>query len=228
MKWLWWVAVVGVLGLGCLPPCNASTCDGCCAEDGSCSAGTSRFECGQGAVACVRCESDELCLAATCTSKFDAGVTVDAGPVMTVDAGCRCATACCLADGSCGTDNDATACGAAKAWCAPCAAGQRCDLGQCVSASCSGCWTPEGRCMPGTTVEACGPQGSVCVGCGADHACSAGACVPTRCDADNCRFGCCQPDKTCVTTVGPLACGLNGTACVGCSAGQSCVSGFCR
>ena len=226
MKWFGWFVALSLLATGCQQECNASNCEGCCAEDGSCAAGTSRFECGEKANRCVRCANAELCLGAVCVPR-DAGTGFDAGSEP-VDGGCGCATACCLADGSCGTDNDATACGTAKRWCAPCAEGQRCENGLCVSASCNGCWTPLGQCVAGTSDDACGLAGMPCKGCLANSACRNGACVSTRCDETTCRFGCCQPDLTCVTTVGVETCGLGGDPCVACGVGQQCIGGTCQ
>lgn len=208
---------------GCPRPCDRSTCNGCCAEDGECVAGTSRTECGLGGELCQRCTTAERCAAAKCEALpvEDAGV-VDAGPPV-----CTCVTSCCLPDGSCAPNNGIDACGPSKQFCGTCSADQRCERGACVSAACLGCLDPLGLCRLGNLDTSCGTDGGVCVACGTDQACVQGACVFVRCDLANCRFGCCQPDKSCVSS-SVLTCGLGGDPCVACTGTQQCLGGTCQ
>ncbi|MFZ5441816.1 MAG: hypothetical protein ACOZQL_17565 [Myxococcota bacterium] len=222
MRWV--LFVVLMLVAGCQRPCNASTCgSGCCAEGGECVDGNTRFECGTGGAACVRCSSKERCADARCEALPVSDAGVDAGPP-----GCTCATSCCLPDGSCAPNNEPSACGPARQFCGTCAAGLRCEFGVCVSATCAGCFDGLGVCRPGSSATACGGDGGLCAACLTDQACMGGACVYTRCDSSNCRFGCCQPDLRCETSIGAAACGLNGDPCATCSAGQQCLGGGCQ
>ena len=207
---------------GCERPCNRSTCDGCCASPTECVEGTSRLECGVGGGACERCTSRERCVAAKCEALpvVDGGVR-DAGPLP-----CGCVTSCCLSDGTCGPNNDISACGAVREFCGTCLSSQRCERGTCVAAACAGCLDPLGVCRGGTQDQTCGSDGGVCVACGTDQACQGRRCAFTRCDMGNCRFGCCQPNLEC-TTSSPLACGLAGDPCAVCASAQQCLGGRC-
>lgn len=224
MRWILVTAVL-MVGVSCTAPCSPSNCDGCCASDGVCVPGTSRFECGLDGAECTRCESNQSCSSRACLTA-DAGgdAGVDRG-----DGGCDCSATCCYGDGTCAPNNEPTACGAAGSFCGACAEGERCESGLCVSSSCGGCFTPVGTCAPGNQASACGSDAGICASCLTDQACVAGACIFTRCDATNCRFGCCMPDKRCETAVGVEACGLNGSACDTCQPdGGVCVSGVCQ
>src|SRR4051812_39381357 len=98
----WWLLVFVVVCSGCQRPCDSSNCDGCCASETECVSGTTRLECGIGGEVCVRCSSAERCSMAKCEALpvMDAGVEVDAGPVV-----CNCRTSCCLPDGTCAPNN---------------------------------------------------------------------------------------------------------------------------
>jgi len=219
----WCFVLVALFLAGCQRLCSPENCDGCCTDTQECVGGTARLDCGVGGAACRSCRSSELCVAGLCEAAPVSDAGVDAGPPT-----CICTSSCCLPDGSCAPNNGIDACGPAKQFCGVCASDQRCEQGTCVSASCGGCLTPLGACQPGTTAAACGRDGDVCVACGTDQACVAGACVFTRCDANNCRFGCCQPDLRCETSIGPAACGLNGSPCATCTAAQQCIGGGCQ
>ncbi len=53
--------------------CNASTCNGCCAADGSCQSGTAQTACGTGAETCATCDATtQACMAGSC-QVIDAG-----------------------------------------------------------------------------------------------------------------------------------------------------------
>jgi hypothetical protein len=220
-------ALVALICLSCLSacppaPCTPSNCSGCCAADGVCTTGTIRVECGRGGEACVACSSKERCDDGVCVPSPPVDAGVDAGPPM-----CACLTTCCLPDGSCAPNNDPAACGPGATFCGACRSGERCELGQCTSGTCTGCFDPLGVCRRGDTDAACGMDAGVCVSCAIDQECRNQQCVFTRCDATNCRFGCCRADLSCETAPGVQACGLSGAPCVTCAMGESCVAGLC-
>jgi hypothetical protein len=47
------------------PPCSASTCSGCCTDQGQCLAGSGQTTCGRGGTACKVCSLTESCVATT-------------------------------------------------------------------------------------------------------------------------------------------------------------------
>ncbi len=216
------IVILSLALFACDPPCNPRNCFGCCQGD-MCVSGKTAEACGSKGEVCSVCGAGQECLSAMCfdVPEYDGGLP-DAGPP------CPCEGSCCMEDGGCAAGNDATACGAAKRWCAPCGEDQRCENGACVSLSCGGCFDPLGTCRAGNASDACGAAGGLCQVCGADQACESGACVYTKCDADNCRFGCCMPDKRCETAVSSSACGTEGAPCEACEAVESCVAGLCQ
>lgn len=202
--------------------CGPTNCTGCCAVDGVCSSGTARLECGSGGESCTACTGEQKCLDQRCLTEEVPDAGADGGPVV-----CNCATTCCFPDGSCAPNNDPAACGPPRQFCGTCAAGLRCELGNCVATQCAGCFDLLGVCRLGLDDTACGGDGGVCAACGIDQACMNKRCVFTRCDDSNCRFGCCRPDLSCELNPSVMACGLSGAQCVTCGAMESCVGGQC-
>lgn len=65
------LAATGACGPARLP--CAQACAGCCAEDGSCRAGTEAAACGASGAACTACGAGLECSAGACAAPFDAG-----------------------------------------------------------------------------------------------------------------------------------------------------------
>ncbi len=203
--------------------CSADSCeDGCCAQ-GACVSPTTAAQCGKGGAACVACEATlaDRCADGSCRCgggpACGAGQKCESGKCVcdpATCAGCCEGGACKLnAFPQCGVNGEACkACDATRTdrclnggcGCGPlggeCAAGQRCNGGQCV---CEGLTCPDGccadgRCVPSTFAQ-CGARGVVCVACNpalangcvsGDCRCGAGpACGPNQ----RCQGGACLP-----------------------------------
>ncbi len=135
---------------------------------------------------------------------------------------------CCDAVGQCQNGTRQTACGAAGNVCQICRSGEVCQNGACVDGEaafdrCLGisCAAPlacdrfDGICKCGgvkcLSTESCDPSTKKCVA----NACGQASCA-----------GCCEND-VCQPGVFSTRCGLNGSACKACGAGQSCQAGAC-
>lgn len=79
-----------VFGVACgsKPPCDASTCAGCCDVSGQCLGGTASAACGTGGSACVACTGAQTCGQGRCAvpgAGSDAGASdagsMDGGPL---------------------------------------------------------------------------------------------------------------------------------------------------
>ncbi|MER2563651.1 MAG: hypothetical protein ABTQ32_23175, partial [Myxococcaceae bacterium] len=79
MRWVMTGFVVGMLasaGSSCggQPPCNATTCTGCCDGTGKCQLGNSNTACGARAQACTSCGLGQTCMfGGTCSSNTGTG-----------------------------------------------------------------------------------------------------------------------------------------------------------
>ncbi|MDX2009594.1 MAG: hypothetical protein SFW67_05370 [Myxococcaceae bacterium] len=209
-----------VLMLGCPPPpCDRSSCSGCCDSAGLCLGGTSRAFCGGGGVQCQACGSGRRCLAGACVAGMDAGTgSNDAGP-------CPCRFGCCGSD-ACQPGNLPEACGVDGGACVACEAQERCDMGRCVSAPCTGCVDALGACRTGFENTACGGDGGLCAGCAPSEQCVARQCVGRTCSSMTCPSGCCLGGLC--YQASPQTCGVLGAACVTCTPTQLCMGGVCR
>jgi hypothetical protein len=70
--------LLALTGCGTRPPCNASTCEGCCDATGVCRLGSAADACGTKGGACAVCAAG--CMSGACAvSMMDAGTAVDAG-----------------------------------------------------------------------------------------------------------------------------------------------------
>jgi len=199
------------------PPCDASSCAGCCDSNGDCNPGSLRSACGLNGAACQACAKTELCTAHQCQ-------TPDAGP----DAGakiCDCG-GCCFPDGGCLGGNLPEACGLGGVACQQCGAG-RCDHGFCTSMSCGGCLDAVAACQPGTSDLACGADGGLCVGCLGSQRCVDGTCQAVGCTPASCQRGCCVTANQCLTVPTDLQCGWAGSTCAACSSSTHCTGGRC-
>jgi hypothetical protein len=85
------------------PPCNTTTCNGCCDSNGNCAGGQSQATCGTGGEQCISCGSGTTC------NKSGACVNtpVDSGPPPAcVASSCqKCGavqSTCCKSDNTCG------------------------------------------------------------------------------------------------------------------------------
>lgn len=210
-----------MLSVACPPPCDRSTCSGCCEPGGECMPGTSRSFCGRGGGACGSCPSSQRCQAGSCVALPDAG-PVDAGPQPT-----NCSTGCVAASSECQPGNLPEACGRDAGPCEMCAPmTQRCEAGRCVSAACPGCVDALGTCRTGRELVACGVDGGLCTACAPGLECRFGSCSAGGCNALSCATGCCR-NNVC-TLPSSSACGLNGSSCLTCVPPQSCLAGVCR
>lgn len=150
--------------LGDLPPCSATTCDGCC-DLGECIpwALQSVERCGNDGDSCIECPggASATCANGTCFRS-------QCGPC----AGC-CSGSICV-DGS-----SDLSCGRFGQACADCGTSARCTEGVCVTCgpqNCAGCCNFFNECVPGTSDNYnCGRNGESCTSCGFD------ACVGGRC-----------------------------------------------
>jgi hypothetical protein len=217
--WFFLVAFL-LLGSGCPPTCDRSTCTGCCDAAGECVSGTSRNFCGAGGVQCGVCATSTRCRAGACVDIPDAG-PVDAGPMLQA-----CTTGCRDSAQDCQPGNLPEACGADAGACVQCAPQQRCEFGRCTSAACRGCIEPLGACRPGNENFACGADAGLCLACTAGQTCRSGSCLVNPCSMMTCATGCCRGDL-CLPPA-QTSCGLNGAACVTCLATQTCMNGMCR
>lgn len=221
MRLLALVVVVAVGSIACPPPCDRSTCSGCCEPGGECMPGTSRGFCGRGGAMCGSCPLSQRCQAGACVSPPDAG-PVDAGPQPA-----NCSTGCLSASLECQPGNLPEACGSDAGACVMCAAmSERCEGGRCVPTACRGCLDALGVCRTGGDLLTCGSDGGLCSACAPGQQCRAGVCATQGCGLTTCATGCCRGD-VCQTPTSS-ACGLNGSACITCTSGRTCVGGVCQ
>ena len=112
--WLARVATVVALAFGCSSEdqgdgsqddCDSSNCNGCCAADGSCRAGTEREACGIAGTSCVECPELQACVSET-------------GRCSSCDAS-NC-LGCCDENGQCQPGDSISACGYQGEQCAVC------------------------------------------------------------------------------------------------------------
>jgi len=208
--------------------CNAATCpDGCCGTQGACQVGVGLTACGLAGRACQDCAA--LGFAACDLTTRDCYF----GTPQCNETTCR---GCC-SDTKCFPGTDVNGCGFGGQACVSCEASSLvCSAAQscakpCGPANCSGCCVGE-TCMPGTDPYACGQGGGQCASCapvGSTCEASEGgagrACVPPPCSGITCPLGCCDANGVCQTGGFANTCGENGTACVTCPPGTTCLEG---
>lgn len=154
---------------------------------------------------------------------------------------------CVLPTGVCVPRANTTAlnCGANGAACLACSAGQTCSDGLCTGgsgggagggggATCTGCVAPNSNgCVPLEFTDSvfCGAGGSTCRACSRTERCVNGGCAAgTGGGGGGTCLGCFEASTgTCVPPefTNRFACGNNGSVCLACGAGQSCVNGAC-
>jgi hypothetical protein len=105
--------------------CDATTCAGCCDDQGKCQAGTVTTACGGGGMLCVTCPGTQTCGGGVCK---DSPREVRCG-----SSSCR---GCCDSAGTCLAGSIASACGTAGSTCVACPGLQVCTSGVC--GGCSG------------------------------------------------------------------------------------------
>ncbi|MBI3185675.1 MAG: hypothetical protein HYZ28_26345 [Myxococcales bacterium] len=185
------------------PPCNPSTCAGCCDAKGDCQPGIITTACGRAASQCVACLELQTCQLGFCTVIGTGGGAGGGGGGS--DGGCQ-PTTCQQAAKNCGTIPEG--CGG-TAWCGDCPAGQSCGGGGTPNVCGTGSCTPKTCALLGKNC------GSVSDGCGATLDCGS-------CQAPNV----CGPDNICVTNCVPKTCGQLGATCGtppdGCGGNLSC------
>jgi hypothetical protein len=220
--------------------CNASNCDGCCDDTGSCFKGISAEACGAGGATCAVCAGGQTCAALDVASMFGGrctGGTTGGGTGGGATGGgsgndggtcgpTNCANGCCTAAGVCITNTTPSRCGAGGAACSSCMMGNTCVSGACTP--CAGCIDINtGACQGGMTNMQCGKMGGFCQACDqqAGQTCQSGTCFGgTSCNATTCQ-GCCDGNNCKVPSMYSTAqCGQGafGAACIACLAGATC------
>lgn len=209
------------LAAACPPPCDRSTCTGCCDSAGECNGGANRNACGRNGTVCQSCGASARCQSGMCVPlPADAGSTLDGGMISLCGRGCRDDAQ------DCQPGNLPEACGGDGGTCVACTSSQRCELGRCVVSTCGGCVDAIGTCQPGSDALACGRAGTVCQACAPSERCTGQVCVAIACNSNTCPSGCCSAGVCLSQSVS--ACGTGGQACVACAVGQTCRSGLCR
>jgi hypothetical protein len=215
------------------PPCNFTTCSGCCDSVGVCESGDTPASCGSNGGQCLVCPGG-VCQLGQCTF-----VGFDAGPPCNSS---TCFNGCC-AGSQCINfpDQSSGLCGSFGQFCFPCPGAANCIQGTCfVQKICpalcpAGCCDNDGGCFSGTDPLHCGPPGTLCASCNSfGDICQGGVCVPGNgpdsgvCNASTCPTGCCN-STACVApgSQSNNQCGLAGAACAACGAGGECQGGVC-
>ena len=234
-----------------LPRCNASNCDGCCDDTGSCFKGTSREACGRGGASCSVCATGQTCAKVDLMAEFGgicssgatgggggntgggggggAGGGIAGGGSGNDGGTCNptsCANGCCTMAGVCITTTTPSRCGRNGATCSSCTMGNTCVSGAC--SPCTGCIDINtGACQGGMLNTQCGKMGGFCQACdtAAGQTCQAGTCFGgTTCNASTC-MGCCDGNN-CKTpsmyTNFQCGQGAFGAACTTCLGGATC------
>jgi hypothetical protein len=214
-----------VLGLGAAvlpsscgkPPvitrCNASNCDGCCDDTGSCFKGTSPEACGATGQTCAVCAMGQNCARVDQNSEFGGrctGGTTGGGDGGTGTGGGGGGTT----GGGGGTTGGGSATGGG---------GGSTDGGTCNATTCAnGCCSATGVCITNTTPSRCGAGGAACTSCMMGNTCVSGTCTPCAGCIDI-STGACQGGMS------NTLCGKMGSFCQACDqqAGQTCQNGTC-
>lgn len=260
----------GCIG-GVCEGCDSRTCESGCCSGNSCHAVTTDT-CGLEGRACIACDrliADRCSAAGECTC----------GSNPACESGQRCSHGECVCDteicpdgccagNRCVSPTTASECGAGGATCIacdevtadtcnaagecrcgsrrPCVPGQRCRSGLCVCdvGSCSDGCCLDNNCISPSFMAACGVAGADCEACDMERSdtcdvaggcqcgdqppcsngqrCDDGACV---CDGSSC-VGCCSGD-TCLRGDDSGACGAGGGVCEACPASETCADGVC-
>ncbi|MCC6336892.1 MAG: hypothetical protein IT380_23235 [Myxococcales bacterium] len=216
-------ALVGFLvaafpACGSRPPitrCNASNCDGCCDETGSCFKGISREACGAAGASCAVCATGQTC------DKLD--------PLK--EFGGKCGT-----PGTGGGSGGGTGGGSGGGSGGGTGGGSGGGSGGggggtgggggamgCNATNCSnGCCTASGTCVTQLTPSRCGTGGAQCAPCTMGNTCVSGTCTPCA--------GCVDVSTgNCLAGNTNMSCGSQGVFCQMCDTGtgQNCTGGAC-
>lgn len=109
----------------------------------------------------------------------------------------------------------------------------RIDTSSDPCAGCNGCCLNGTACVAGNSIVACGLGGVPCKTCDAtSELCVSGICqeqTTQTCSALNCSDGCCDSSGNCQRPSNDAHCGLSGSTCKECKAGEtSCENGVCE
>jgi hypothetical protein len=190
--------------------CNASNCDGCCDDTGSCFKGTSPEACGATGQTCAVCAMGQNCARVDQNNEFGGrctGGTTGGGDAGTGGGG-----------GTTGGGGGTTGGGSATG-----GGGGSMDGGTCNATTCAnGCCSATGVCITNTTPSRCGTGGAACTSCMMGNTCVSGACTPCTGCIDI-STGACQGGMS------NMLCGKMGSFCQACdqAAGQTCQGGTC-
>lgn len=196
--------------------CNASNCDGCCDDTGSCFKGISTEACGAAGASCMVCTAGQTC------DKLD--------PLKDFGGKCNSPSTGGGAGGGTGGGNDAGTGGGSGGGSGGGTGGgtgggsgggggaMGCNATNCAT----GCCTSSGVCVTQLTPSRCGTGGAMCAPCTMGNTCVSGTCTPCAGCVDV-STGACLPGNT------NMACGTQGVFCQMCDTGtgQTCNNGAC-
>ncbi|MCA2981804.1 MAG: VCBS repeat-containing protein [Myxococcaceae bacterium] len=177
------------------PPCNASTCPGCCTQAGECLPGNDKAACGSEGLFCRVCDVADTCSAGRCDL-----VRPDAG---------ACPTGFHRCADTCASNDDVATCGAR---CSPCPGSPNgratCATGACGLSCNVGFHACGAVCADDTSANSCGSR------CGP---CSAPANATPACASRQCDFSCVNGfhrcGDACADSTSPQTCGERCSVC---------------
>lgn len=211
--------------------CTPSSCLGCCDASGACRIGSDTSACGTKGAACQNCGL-QTCVSGACFSGSTGAGSTGAGTSGGVSSGGGSA-----GGGSTGggfvTGGGLTGGGSAGG-----------GVTACNATNCPGC-CDNGQCFTGRAPNACGNTGATCQACNQAQICApagtGGVCVSgtgggsaggggagggsTACSPQSCPTGCCSNGSCRPPTT--VQCGRNGSACIQCPGGSTCLNGAC-
>ncbi|MCU0699030.1 MAG: FG-GAP-like repeat-containing protein [Myxococcaceae bacterium] len=177
------------------PPCNASTCAGCCTQTGECLAGNDKAACGREGLFCRACDEADTCSNGRCDL-----VRPDAG---------ACPTGFHRCGDTCASNDDVATCGAR---CSPCPGSSNgratCTNQTCGLACNTGFHACGSVCADDTSVNSCGDRCGPC----AVPANATSSCTNRQCDF-SCANGFHRCGDACADSASPQTCGERCTVC---------------
>jgi hypothetical protein len=192
--------------------CNASNCDGCCDDTGSCFKGISTEACGAAGASCMVCSAGQTCERLDPLKDFGGKCTTPS-----TGGGAGGGSGGGTGGGSGGGSGGGTGGGAGGGD----GGAVGCDATNCAN----GCCTPSGTCVTQLTPARCGTGGARCASCTMGNTCVGGVCTPcSGCvETTGPQAGQCLPGTT------NAACGTQGVYCQQCNAslGENCTGGAC-
>jgi hypothetical protein len=196
--------------------CNASNCDGCCDDTGSCFKGISTEACGAAGASCMVCSAGQTCERLDPLKDFGGKCTTPS-----TGGGAGGGSGGGTGGGSGGGSGGGTGGGAGGG-----AGGGDGGAVGCNATNCAnGCCTPSGTCVTQLTPARCGTGGARCASCTMGNTCVGGVCTPcSGCvETTGPQAGQCLPGTT------NAACGTQGVYCQQCNAnlGENCTGGAC-